>query len=191
MKLIQTAFPDLLIFEPTVFQDSRGFFYESFSNKYLAAAGLHYNFLQDNHSKSSFGVVRGLHFQREPFAQAKLVRVTRGSVLDVVVDLRRGSPTYLKHFSLELSEANKLQLLVPRGFAHGFSVLSEECEFLYKCDNYYDKASDAGIAYNDPQLNIDWKLRPDEMIVSDKDKNNPTLAEADFDFPFEQYTQTG
>lgn len=191
MKLTRTEFPDLCILEPTVYTDSRGFFYESFSHRFLASEGLHYNFLQDNHSRSSYGVVRGLHFQHEPYAQAKLVRVTRGKVLDVVVDLRKGSPTYLRHFSLELSEENKLQLLVPRGFAHGFSVLSDVCEFLYKCDNYYDKASDAGIAYNDPQLNIDWKLRPDEMLVSDKDKQNPALPAARFDFPFEQYTQTG
>jgi dTDP-4-dehydrorhamnose 3,5-epimerase len=191
MKLIATEFPDLFILEPNVYTDSRGFFYESFSNKYFSNAGLHYNFLQDNHSRSCFGVVRGLHYQNEPFAQAKLVRVTKGKVLDVVVDLRKGSPTYLKSFSLELSDENKLQLLVPRGFAHGFSVLSDECEFLYKCDNYYDKASDAGIAYNDPQLHIDWKLKPEEMIISDKDKNNPAIQEAAFDFPFEKYTQTG
>jgi dTDP-4-dehydrorhamnose 3,5-epimerase len=191
MKLIPTAFPDLFILEPTVYTDNRGFFYESFNNKYLASAGLHYNFLQDNHSKSSFGVVRGLHYQREPHAQAKLVRVSRGKVLDVVVDLRSGSPTYLKSFSMELSEENKLQLLVPRGFAHGFSVLSVECEFLYKCDNYYDKDSDAGIAYNDPQLQIDWKLKPEEMIISEKDRNNPEIPNATFNFPFENYTQTG
>ena len=191
MKIIATEFPDLFIIEPTVFSDSRGFFYESFSNRILAEAGLHYNFLQDNHSKSRYGVLRGLHYQKEPFAQAKLVRVTKGKVLDVVVDLRSGSPTYLKSFSLELSDDNKLQLLVPRGFAHGFSVLSEECEFLYKCDNYYDKAADAGIAYNDPQLEIDWKLKPGEMIVSEKDKCNPLVSESDFNFPFEKYTQTG
>ena len=170
MNIIPTPLKDVYIIEPAVFADNRGFFYESFNAKILEQAGLHYHFIQDNHSKSSYGVLRGLHYQNDPFAQAKLVRVVQGSVLDVVVDIRKGSPTFLQHFSLELSAENKRQLLIPRGFAHGFVVLSETCEFLYKCDNYYDKASEGGIAYNDPALNIDWQIPQEDIILSDKDR---------------------
>ena len=182
MKISPTILKDLFIIEPTVFEDNRGFFYESFSTKKLEEAGLHYNFIQDNHSKSSYGVLRGMHYQNSPFAQAKLVRVTQGKVLDVVVDIRKDSPTYLQHFSLELSAENKLQLLIPRGFAHGFVVLSDTCEFLYKCDNFYDKASEGGIAYNDPSLNIDWMIPEKDVMLSDKDKQNPTIENAVFNF---------
>ncbi len=182
MKIIETPLKDLYIIEPTVFADNRGFFFESFNSKKLEDAGLNYNFIQDNHSKSSYGVLRGLHFQNSPFAQAKLVRVTQGKVLDVVVDIRKDSPTFLQHYSLELSAENKLQLLIPRGFAHGFVVLSETCEFLYKCDNYYDKASEGGIAYNDAKLNIDWKIDEKDVILSEKDKDNPTVENAVFNF---------
>lgn len=182
MTITPTILNDLFILEPTVFADSRGFFYESFSLLKLEEFGLDYNFIQDNHSKSSYGVLRGLHYQNAPYAQAKLVRVTQGKVLDVVVDLRKNSSTYLQHFSLELSAENKLQLLIPRGFAHGFVVLSETCEFLYKCDNYYNKASEGGIAYNDATLNIDWKVPAKDIILSSKDELNPTVENAQFNF---------
>ena len=184
MEIISTSLKDLYIIKPTVFADNRGFFFESFNAKKLKEAGLNYNFIQDNHSKSTYGVLRGLHYQNNPFAQAKLVRVTQGSVLDVVVDIRKNSPTYLQHFSLEITAENKLQLLIPRGFAHGFVVLSETCEFLYKCDNYYDKASEGGIAYNDVALNIDWQIPEKDIILSEKDIQNPTTENADFNFTY-------
>ena len=182
MKILPTKLKDLFIIEPTVFEDSRGFFYESFSGQKLKEANLDYNFIQDNHSKSSYGVLRGLHYQNAPFAQAKLVRVTQGKVLDVVVDIRKYSPTYLQHLSLEISAENKLQLLIPRGFAHGFVVLSTTCEFLYKCDNIYNKASEGGIAYHDPTLNIDWLIPENDIILSEKDKQNPTIENAVYHF---------
>lgn len=185
MKIIETNIPDLLIIEPTIFEDERGFFFESYNHQKFVDAGLNYNFVQDNHSKSTFGVLRGLHFQRTPYAQTKLVRVTQGKVLDVAVDLRAGSPTFLKHFSLELSAENKKQLLIPRGFAHGFVVLSDTCEFLYKCDNLYHKASDGGIIFNDNSLNIDWILPKEKLIISEKDANLPTLKEAEINFSYE------
>lgn len=183
MKIINTPLKDLYILEPNVFTDNRGFFYESYNEKVLSDKGLDYNFIQDNHSKSSYGVLRGLHYQNQPFAQAKLVRVTSGRVLDIVLDIRKDSPTFLQHFSLEISEENKLQLLIPRGFAHGFVVLSQTCEFLYKCDNYYDKASEGGIAYNDPSLKIDWMIPKEDIILSEKDSLNPTVDNSIFDFP--------
>lgn len=184
MKFSPTPLPDLYIIEPTVFSDKRGFFYESFNARKMEEAGLDYQFIQDNHSKSSYGVLRGLHYQREPYAQAKLVRVTQGRVLDIVVDIRKGSPTFLQHFALELSDENKLQLLIPRGFAHGFVVLSDTCEFLYKCDNYYHKESEGGIAYNDPALNIDWCVPEQDIILSEKDQLNPLVENADFNFTY-------
>ena len=184
MKVLPTPLPDLFIIEPTVFADNRGFFYESYNAKKLLEAGQDYDFIQDNHSKSSYGVLRGLHYQNNPSAQTKLVRVTQGKVLDVVVDIRKGSPTFLQHFSLELSDENKLQLLIPRGFAHGFVVLSETCEFLYKCDNYYDKASEGGISYNDPALNIDWRIPQQDIILSEKDMQNPVAENANFNFTY-------
>lgn len=182
MKITPTQLKDLFIIEPAVFTDNRGFFFESYNAAKLEAAGIHYNFIQDNHSKSSYGVLRGLHYQNNPHAQTKLVRVTQGKVLDVVVDIRKNSPTYLQHFSLELSDENKLQLLIPPGYAHGFVVLSETCEFLYKCDNYYNKSSEGGIAYNDPSLNIDWEIPKSDIILSEKDSHNPTIDNADFNF---------
>ncbi|MBK9328615.1 MAG: dTDP-4-dehydrorhamnose 3,5-epimerase [Sphingobacteriales bacterium] len=184
MKVLPTPLPDLFIIEPAVFADNRGFFYESYNAKKMQEAGLNYDFIQDNHSKSSYGVLRGLHYQNNPAAQTKLVRVTQGKVLDVVVDIRRGSPTFLQHFALELSAENKLQLLIPKGFAHGFAVLSETCEFLYKCDNYYDKASEGGIAYNDPALNIDWMIPQQDIILSEKDMQNPFAETASFNFTY-------
>jgi dTDP-4-dehydrorhamnose 3,5-epimerase len=186
MNIIPTPLQDVHIIQPKVFSDNRGFFFESFNVRNLLAAGLDYNFIQDNHSKSSYGVLRGLHYQNEPYAQAKLVRVTQGKVLDIVVDLRKGSPTYLRHYSLELSDENKTQLLIPRGFAHGFVVLSETCEFLYKCDNYYNKESEGGIAWNDPELKIDWLIPESDIILSEKDKLNPTLDKAHFNFTYQK-----
>lgn len=182
MKILPTPLPDLWIIEPTVYNDNRGFFYESYNAQKLIESGIDYIFVQDNHSKSSYGVLRGLHYQNNPAAQTKLVRVTEGIVLDVVVDIRRGSPTFLQHFSLEISAENKLQLLIPKGFAHGFVVLSETCEFLYKCDSYFDKASEGGIAYNDPALGIDWIIPFEDMILSEKDKQNPAVEKANFNF---------
>ncbi len=184
MKLIPTPINDLFVIEPIVFQDNRGFFYESYNAQKLIDHNIDYHFIQDNHSKSSYGVLRGLHYQNTPYAQTKLVRVTQGKVLDVAVDIRKGSPTYLQHFSIELSAENKLQLLIPAGFAHGFVVLSETCEFLYKCDNYYNKSSEGGIAYNDASLNIDWKIPEADILLSEKDAINPTVENANFNFSY-------
>ncbi len=173
MRIAKTFISGLFIIEPNIFKDDRGYFFESFNKaEFLKSTGLDIDFVQDNESKSSYGVVRGLHYQVEPYQQAKLVRVIKGRVLDVAVDIRKSSPTYGKHFSIELSEQNKVQLFIPRGFAHGFSVLSEEAIFFYKCDNYYNKSSERAILYNDPTLDIKWKVPEEKMIVSDKDKNN-------------------
>ena len=170
MKITETKLKDCLIIEPTVYKDSRGYFFESFNqSKFEALTGQSGEFVQDNQSASSFGVIRGLHFQKGEHAQAKLVRVIEGSVLDVAVDIRLDSETYGQWFSLELTGENNLQLYVPRGFAHGFSVLSETAVFAYKCDNIYNKASEGGINYSDPVLNIDWRIPESERIVSDKD----------------------
>jgi dTDP-4-dehydrorhamnose 3,5-epimerase len=170
MKITKTPLSDCLILEPSIFEDERGYFYESFNEvKFNALTGQEVRFVQDNHSYSTYGVLRGLHFQRGEHAQAKLVRVIKGEVLDVAVDLRIESPSFGKHFSLRLSAENKLQLFVPRGFAHGFVVLSDEAEFLYKCDNYYHKESEGSILYSDQELNIDWIVGPSETIVSGKD----------------------
>ena len=186
MAFIKTDFPGLLVFEPKVFEDSRGYFYESYNEKNFAAEGIHIKFVQDNQSKSSYGVIRGLHYQAEPHAQTKLVRVFQGSILDVVVDIRQGSPTYGKVFSIELSADNKKQLLVPKGFAHGFSVLSETAEVLYKCDAFYNKESEQGIIYNDRDLNIDWKIPSDKALVSEKDNILPILKNCKNSFVFEK-----
>lgn len=164
-----------MLIEPTVFGDERGYFFESFSQKEFQEKVCHTVFVQDNESKSKYGVLRGLHFQKPPFEQAKLVRVVRGKVLDVAVDIRRDSPSFGRHVSTELSEENKRQLFIPRGFAHGFAVLSEEVIFQYKCDNYYAPPYEGAILWNDPQLNIDWKLPADAILLSEKDKKNPTL----------------
>lgn len=177
MPFKETGFKGLLIFEPRVFEDSRGYFFESFSKRTFADAGIVSEFVQDNESKSQRGVLRGLHYQLPPFAQAKLVRVVEGSVLDVVVDIRKGSPTYGQHFDIELSAENKRQLYIPHGFAHGFAVLSETCIFQYKCDNYYSNESEGGILYNDPALGIDWKIDLAQAVVSDKDRGLPLLAD--------------
>ncbi|MFY0631995.1 MAG: dTDP-4-dehydrorhamnose 3,5-epimerase [Flavobacteriaceae bacterium] len=171
MKVKETGLEDCLILEPTVFEDGRGYFFESFNQKtFTEKTGITTSFVQDNQSMSQRGVLRGLHFQKGEHAQAKLVRVIKGRVLDVAVDLRPNSVTYGKSFSIELSEVNKLQLYVPRGFAHGFSVLENDTIFSYKCDNYYNKESEGGIIFNDSDLNIDWMLEDHEIQLSEKDK---------------------
>ena len=186
MAIIQTEFPGLVIFEPTVLKDSRGYFFESYSERVFLAEGITTRFVQDNQSKSSYGVIRGLHYQLNPHAQTKLVRVVSGTILDVAVDIRIGSPTYGKAFSIELSAENNKQLLIPKGFAHGFSVLSETAEVMYKCDEFYNKESEAGILYNDAALNIDWNIPADKAIISDKDLLQPSLLNCKNNFVFEQ-----
>lgn len=176
MIATETKLKDCFIIEPRVFQDDRGYFFESFNQEsFNKLIGKSVNFVQDNESFSSRGVIRGLHFQKGEFAQAKLVRVVKGAVLDVAVDIRKESPTFGQYISVELTEENKKQLFVPRGFAHGFSVLSEAAIFSYKCDNFYNKESEAGILYNDPSLNIDWKIKLEEAQLSDKDIILPTI----------------
>lgn len=184
MPFTETGFPGLLIYEPTVFGDHRGYFFESYNANTFQAAGLEYNFVQDNQARSSYGVLRGLHYQLEPHAQTKLIRVLEGSIMDAVVDLRKGSPTYGKSYMIELSAANKLQLLVPKGFAHGYAVISEIAEVMYKCDNFYHKGSEGGISYNDPALDIDWGIPLDKAIVSEKDLLLPRLADVTHNFVF-------
>jgi len=176
MPFIKTDFPGLLLFEPKVFEDSRGYFFESYNENLYKEEGVDIRWVQDNQSSSSYGVIRGLHYQLPPFAQSKLVRVLRGKILDVVVDLRKGSPTFGKSFSKVLSAKNRRQLLIPKGFAHGFSVMSEKAEVLYKCDEFYNKETEAGIFYNDPELNIDWRIPAEYAIVSEKDKVLPPFA---------------
>jgi len=182
MKITETNIADLLVIEPRVFEDDRGYFYECFNSKRFNDARLPSGYVQDNMSWSKKGVVRGLHFQKPPNAQTKLVCVLKGEVLDVVVDIRKSSPTYLQHFKQVLSEKNKKQMLIPRGFAHGFVVLSEDALFYYKCDAYYDAQSDAGIRFDDPELNIDWEMPNDLLFTSPKDLLLPTLKE--FESPF-------
>ena len=182
MQVIQTDIPGVLILEPRVFEDPRGYFFESFSQRDFDAQvapvlGHAVHFVQDNESLSSYGVVRGLHFQRPPFTQAKLVRCVRGTVLDVVVDLRRGSPTYGRHTSVEISGENHRQVLIDKGFAHGFAVLSETAVFQYKCDEFYNPEADGGIQLLDPALGIDWRIPASEMLLSDKDRRLPLLAD--------------
>jgi dTDP-4-dehydrorhamnose 3,5-epimerase len=178
MELISTPLDGCFIVKPPVFNDPRGYFFESFhERKFNELAKVDVHFVQDNQSFSSYGVLRGLHFQRGVYAQAKLVRVIMGEVLDIAVDLRKNSPTFGKHYSMVLSAENKLQLFIPRGFAHGFVVLSPQAEFFYKCDNYYNKESEGGILYNDPDLQIDWQVPQSALLVSDKDKTNSTFRE--------------
>lgn len=178
MKVTETYLKECFIIEPMIFGDQRGYFFESFNEKnFTKETGLKVNFIQDNEAFSNKGALRGLHFQKGTAAQAKLVRVVQGKVLDVVVDIRPNSPTYGKHFSMILSGENKKQLFIPRGFAHGYSVLEDETIFSYKCDNFYDKSAEGGIIYNDPELNIDWMLQEEEIILSGKDKILPPLKE--------------
>ena len=179
ITVVQTALNGLVVLKPRIFEDERGYFFESFSKRDLEELVGPVDFVQDNESLSSYGVVRGLHFQKPPFTQAKLVRCTRGRVLDVAVDIRRGSPTFGEHFAVELSEENHLQFFIPKGFAHGFSVLSETAVFQYKCDEFYHPEADAGVLLTDPALGIDWKIAPEQMILSDKDKLRRPLRESD------------
>ncbi len=179
MKLIKTKLEGCFIIEPTLFEDKRGYFFESFNQKkFNELVQEEVNFVQDNQSFSTRGVIRALHYQRGDHAQAKLVRVLQGKVLDVAVDLRKNSPTFKQHVAIELSETNKKQLFIPRGFAHGFLVLSDTATFFYKCDNFYNKESEGGIIYNDPDLEIDWKLSDSEIIVSEKDAVLPNFINA-------------
>jgi len=186
MPFHTTHIPGLLVFEPRLHEDSRGYFFESYNHKVFATAGIDNTFIQDNQSSSLYGVIRGLHYQLNPYAQSKMVRVLHGAILDIAVDIRKGSPAYSKLFSIELTAENKKQLFIPPGFAHGFSVLNEKAEVLYKCDGFYNKESEAGICFNDPVLNIDWKIPADKIIISDKDKILPTLAECRNNFVFEK-----
>lgn len=186
MNILKTTIDGVVIIEPRIFTDSRGYFFESFSERDFCKQVREVRFVQDNESKSSYGVLRGLHFQKPPFSQSKLVRVIKGAVLDVAVDIRKGSPTFGQHVSVELTEDNHRQFFVPRGFAHGFSVLSDEVIFQYKCDNFYAPQSEGAIAWNDPDLNIDWKLPADKVILSEKDKNHPYLKDAEWLFDFNE-----
>ena len=176
MPFRPTNIADLVVFEPKIWRDDRGYFYESYNETTFKAAGITNNFVQDNQALSTFGVLRGLHYQLPPYTQAKLVRVIQGEVLDVAVDIRENSPTYGQSFTIRLSEANKKQLFVPKGFAHGYVVLSDTAIFAYKCDNLYAKSYDAGIYFNDPQLKIDWEIDLDKAILSEKDKVQPKFG---------------
>lgn len=178
MPFTTTDIPGLVLFEPDVFEDSRGYFFESYNEQKFKEAGIDLRWVQDNQSSSMYGVVRGLHYQLPPFAQSKLVRVLRGKILDVAVDIRKRSPTFGKVYSKVLSAKNKRQLFIPKGFAHGFSVLSEKAEVLYKCDQFYNKGSEAGIICGDIDLNIDWRIPADDAIISEKDKMLPAFKDA-------------
>ena len=184
MNIIETTIKGVFILEPRIFKDERGYFFESFSQKEFEEKVCKTIFVQDNESKSCYGVLRGLHFQKTPFAQSKLVRVVKGNVLDVAVDIRKGSPTFGKHVAVELTGDNKRQFFIPRGFAHGFAVLSEEVVFQYKCDNLYSPQNEGALAWNDPALGIDWKIPADQLILSDKDKRHPNLNEAEWLFDY-------
>ena len=183
MNIIKTSIEGFVILEPRLFQDDRGYFFESFNQGEFESKVCQTTFVQDNESKSSYGVIRGLHFQKPPFAQSKLVRVIKGAVLDVAVDIRKGSPAFGKHVSVELTEDNHRQFFIPRGFAHGFSVLSEEVIFQYKCDNFYHPEADGGISILDSSLGIDWRIPTEHAILSEKDTKHSLLK--DFDSPFE------
>ena len=182
MEIIKTPIPDLLIIKPRVFGDARGFFCETYNEKTYLEAGIDLRFCQDNQSKSSYGVIRGLHYQLNPQSQSKLVSAAVGSVWDVAVDLRKNSPTFGQWFGVELTEENHLQFLIPQGFAHGFSVLSETALFTYKCDNLYSPTLERGIMYNDVDLAIDWKIPADKAVISEKDTKHPLFKNADMNF---------
>jgi dTDP-4-dehydrorhamnose 3,5-epimerase len=182
MKVTKTWLPEILIIEPRIYSDPRGYFFESYNLSRLNNHGITMQFVQDNQSESVFGVVRGLHYQLLPDAQVKLVRVIQGTIYDVAVDLRKKSSTFGKYFGMELSAENNRQLLIPGGFAHGFSVLSQSAIVLYKCDTYYNPEAERGIRYNDPQLNIDWKLKPEDIKISDRDSSLPFFRDAEMNF---------
>ena len=186
MNIIETNIEGVIIIEPRLFEDERGYFFESFNQKEFQEKVCKTTFIQDNESKSSYGVIRGLHFQKPPFAQSKLVRVVKGAVLDVAVDIRKGSPTFGQHVAVELTEDNHRQFFIPRGFAHGFSVLSKEVIFQYKCDNFYAPQADGGIQLIDGSLGIDWRIPTNKVILSEKDLKHPLLAE--YDSPFDYNT---
>lgn len=189
MKVIRTQIEGVVLIEPDVFGDQRGYFFESYSQARFDEAVRPVRFVQDNESRSKYGVLRGLHFQKGRYAQSKLVRVVEGRVLDVAVDIRRGSPTFGQHVAVELTGENKRQFFVPRGFAHGFSVLSETALFQYKCDNFYAPEAEGAIAWDDPAIGIDWRLAPGEVLLSPKDSAHPRLAEASelFDYKVDYY----
>ena len=191
MEVIRTDIPDVVIIDPRVFGDSRGYFFESWSQREFDALVRPVRFVQDNESSSSYGVVRGLHFQKGAFSQSKLVRVVEGTVLDVAVDIRRGSPTFGRHVAVELDADSHRQLFIPRGFAHGFSVLSQHAVFQYKCDNYYAPQAESAIAWNDPALGIDWRVSEGDAILSEKDRRHPLLADCPdlFDYGSDLYQE--
>ena len=186
MEVIKTDIEGVVIIEPRIFKDERGYFYESFSQREFEEKVCRTVFVQDNQSKSSYGVLRGLHFQKPPYCQSKLVRCIKGAVLDVAVDIRKGSPTFGKYVAVELTEENHRQFFVPRGFAHGFAVLSKEAVFQYKCDNFYCKESEGSVAWNDPQLAIDWRIPADKVLLSEKDKLSKNIADAEFLFDYNE-----
>ena len=186
MEVIKTELEGVVILEPRIFEDARGYFFESFSQREFDEKVREVRFVQDNESKSSYGVLRGLHFQKPPYSQSKLVRCIKGAVLDVAVDIRKGSPTFGKYVAVELTEENHRQFFVPRGFAHGFAVLSDEAVFQYKCDNFYNKESEGAVAWDDPELAIDWRIPVEKVLLSEKDKLSKTIAEADFLFDYNE-----
>lgn len=186
MNVIKTDIEEVVIIEPVLFGDHRGYFMESFSERDFNSQVREVKFVQDNESKSCYGVLRGLHFQKPPHAQSKLVRVVKGAVLDVAVDIRKGSPTFGRHVAVELTEDNHRQLFIPRGFAHGFVVLSDEVVFQYKCDNFYSPESEGAISWDDPDLGIDWKVPADKIILSAKDQVHPCLKNSDWLFDYNQ-----
>ena len=186
MEVIKTNIEGVVLIEPRIFRDERGYFFESFSQREFQEKVCNTVFVQDNESKSSYGVLRGLHFQKPPYAQSKLVRVIKGAVLDVAVDIRKGSPTFGQHVAVELTEDNHRQFFIPRGFAHGFSVLTDEVIFQYKCDNFYAPQSEGALAWDDPDLGIDWRLPAEKVILSEKDRHHSRLKDADWLFDFNE-----
>lgn len=186
MDVIQTDIPEVVIIEPRLFEDERGYFFESFSEREFFSKVREVRFVQDNESRSSYGVLRGLHFQKPPYAQSKLVRVIKGAVLDVVVDIRKGSPTFGRHVAVELSEDNHRQIFIPRGFAHGFAVLTEDVVLQYKCDNFYAPQSEGAIAWDDPDLAIAWRIPSDKVVLSEKDRKHPCLKDTDWLFDYSE-----
>lgn len=186
MEVKETLIPGVVIIEPRLFKDDRGYFFESFSERDFNAQVREIHFVQDNESKSSYGVLRGLHFQKPPYAQSKLVRVIKGAVLDVAVDIRKGSPTFGQHVAVELTEENHRQFFIPRGFAHGFSVLTDEVIFQYKCDNFYAPQSEGALAWDDPDLGIDWKVPADKVILSEKDRHHSRLKDTEWLFDYHE-----